>query len=100
MGGFLNDARSLPPRRKQRVWRRILVAVILLFIPIAQFYSAFVALPLFALPWINRTSSMMGYTFAYFYPKNIAKIAIFVTYYILLFYFIETVLYRKTRNDI
>jgi hypothetical protein len=71
------------------IWTKTMLTTLLFFIPVGQFYAALIAFPLFLIPSIGQESEFMGYTFAYFYPKNILIIPIFVIYYLLVFYIYE-----------
>jgi ABC-type arginine/histidine transport system permease subunit len=82
---------KLPKERIRTVVKKSVIALVLLFIPIAQLYSAFIAIPLFMHHAINSNSPYMEYTFAYFFPKSPITIAIFAIYYLAVFYVIELI---------
>ena len=83
----------------KNIWTKTMLTTLLFFIPIGQFYAALIAFPLFLIPSIGQESELMGYTFAYFYPKNLLIIPIFVIYYLLVFYIYEYIkVKRKTKN--
>lgn len=89
MRSILSSKLALPKEQMSKVLNRFLVALGLLFIPVAQFYSALVAFPLFMHPSINTASPYMEYTFGYFIPKSPVTVAIFAIYYFVVFYIIE-----------
>jgi len=91
---------DLPEARVKTIVEKSALCMVLLFIPIGQFYSLFYALPLFILPPINSSSPFMGYTFAYFFPKSIFTVLLFGVYYFFLFYLIERHREKKqSQND-
>ncbi len=80
----------------KNILTKTILTTLLFFIPIGQFYAAFIAFPLFLIPSIDQD---IGYTFAYFYPKNLLIIPIFVIYYLLVFYIYEYIKVKiKTKN--
>lgn len=86
---FLSKYLKLPEENVQKVLKKTFYFMLLLILPLGQFYAALYAIPLFAFPFINSTSQYMGYTFAYFYPKSLLTILLFAVYYLILFYLIE-----------
>jgi ABC-type arginine/histidine transport system permease subunit len=77
-----------------KIIKKTILTTLLLLIPIAQFYAALIAFPLFLFPGISQSSALMEYTFGYFYPKSPLTVLIFVIYYLLFFYICE---YRKEK---
>jgi hypothetical protein len=82
---------KLPKERIEIVVKKSVIAFVLLFIPIAQLYSVFMAIPLFFHPAIYSNGSYMEYTFAYCFPNSPVSIAIFAAYYLVLFYVLELI---------
>lgn len=68
---------------------RAAIAFVFLFLPVLQFYSLLVALPLMLIPVLNSASKYMEYTFLYFYPKHPLSIGGFAIYYLCIFYALD-----------
>jgi uncharacterized protein involved in cysteine biosynthesis len=79
----------LPAKKLRKALLRSSIAMVILFIPGIQLFSAAVAFPLFMLADIATNSDFMAYTFAYFFPKNLATTAIFAVYYFAVYYVLE-----------
>ena len=86
---FLSKYLKISEKSVKKVLKKTAYFMLLLFLPLTQFYAALYAIPLFAFPFINSTSEYMGYTFAFFYPKSILTVLLFITYYLVLFYLME-----------
>ena len=80
------DRLPLSPQEKSNAIKKAFIAFILLFIPIGQFYSFLVALPLMFIPEFNSTSKFIEYTFLYALPKHPVTIIVFGAYYFLFFF--------------
>ena len=80
---------KLPAKKLSRALLRSAIAMVLLFTPGMQLFSAAVAFPLFMLPCIATNSDYMAYTLVYFFPKSSATTAIFAIYYFAVFYILE-----------
>ena len=80
----------LPKERIKIVLKKSVIALVLLFIPIVQIYSVFVAFPLFFLPFTS-SKKYMEFTFAFMFPNSTVSIAIFAVYYLAVFYLIELI---------
>lgn len=80
---------KIPKGRIKTAVKRAVIALVLLFIPLVQFYSFIVALPLFMHHSFNSNSQYIEYTFGWFFLKSPIAIAIFSIYYLAVFYVIE-----------
>ena len=83
----------LPEDRFYSVVRRFFIALILMFVPLVQFYSFLLALPL------TELSSFVGFplmsgrywyaAFIWMYPSSPTPVVAFSIYFFILFYVIE-----------
>ncbi len=82
----------------EKVAIKTILFTIMILLPIVQLFAALIASPLFISSRISQNSDLMGYTFAFFYPKSPITVLIFFIYYLVFFLIWEYIQEKRKKK--